>query len=403
MYNTKIQRSSFIDWLDLWRDKDVIKVVTGIRRCGKTTLLELYREKLISQGIPSNRIVSINFEDPDTPVFSTFHEAWLYLKEKLPADGRSYVFLDEVQLVPEFERFVDGIYSKKICDLYVTGSNAKFLSGELATFLTGRYVEIQLHPLSFAEYCTAFPDKHAYELFPSYRRFGGFPMSVAIPQTETAQTDYLSGILNTILYKDVLTRNGIRDQALLKRLLAFIFDNVGCLLSVNRIAGTFRNGGFAVNNKTLDSYLAMLCDAFLVHRAPRYDIRGREILKTNAKYYLADTGLRRLLLGDRNRDIGRVLENIVYLELKRRYTDVYVGVLGNGEVDFVAVRNMIPTYIQVALTVREEETLKRELAPLQAIRDNNPKTLLTFDNDPPANEDGIRVLYVIDFLLDPTL
>ena len=403
MYNTKIQRSSFIDWLDLWRDKDVIKVVTGIRRCGKTTLLELYREKLISQGIPSNRIVSINFEDPDTPVFSTFHEAWLYLKEKLPADGRSYVFLDEVQLVPEFERFVDGIYSKKICDLYVTGSNAKFLSGELATFLTGRYVEIQLHPLSFAEYCTAFPDKHAYELFPSYRRFGGFPMSVAIPQTETAQTDYLSGILNTILYKDVLTRNGIRDQALLKRLLAFIFDNVGCLLSVNRIAGTFRNDGFAVNNKTLDSYLAMLCDAFLVHRAPRYDIRGREILKTNAKYYLADTGLRRLLLGDRNRDIGRVLENIVYLELKRRYTDVYVGVLGNGEVDFVAVRNMIPTYIQVALTVREEETLKRELAPLQAIRDNNPKTLLTFDNDPPANEDGIRVLYVIDFLLDPTL
>ena len=401
MYNTKIARTTFINWLDLWRDKDVIKVVTGVRRCGKTTLLELYREKLLAQGIPPNRIISINFEDPDTPVFATFQEAWLYLKERMTGDGHTYVFLDEVQIVPEFERFVDGIYSKKICDLYITGSNAKFLSGELATFLTGRYVEIQLHPLSFAEYCTAFPDKHAYELFPTYRRFGGFPMSVAIPQTETAQTDYLSGILNTILFKDLFSRNGIRDQQLLKRLLTFIFDNVGSLLSVNRIAGTFRNDGFMVNNKTLDSYLSMLCDTFLIYRASRYDIRGREILKTNAKYYLADTGFRRILLGDKSRDIGHILENIVFLELKRRYAEVYVGVLGRCEVDFVAVKNRVPTYIQVALTVREEETLKRELAPLKAIRDNNPKILLSFDNDPPANENGIKVLSILDFLLDP--
>ena len=400
MYVEKINRPHFINWLDLWRDKDIIKVVTGIRRCGKTTLLDLYREKLIAEGIPATQIIAINFEDPETPAFATFRDAWKYLKSMMVTEERYYVFLDEVQIVPEFERFIDGVFAKKICDLYVTGSNAKFLSGELATFLTGRYVEIQLHPLSFAEYCTVFPDKRPFELLPEYRRFGGFPMSAALPQTATVQTDYLSGILNTILYKDILARNNIRDAELLKRLLKFIFDNIGNLLSVNRISGTFNADGFSVTNKTVDSYLAMLEDSFLVHRVQRYDIKGRETLKTLSKYYLADTGLRRLLVSDNNRDLGHILENIIYLELRRRFSEVYIGVFGNGEVDFVAIKEATPTYVQVALTTLEESTLDRELAPLLAIRDSYPKYLLTLDPLPPADEKGIKCMSVIDFLLD---
>ena len=320
----------------------------------------------------------------------------------MKGEGRHYVFLDEVQLVPDFERLVDGLFAKKDCDIYITGSNSKFLSGELAAFLTGRYVEIQLHPLSFSEY-TSVQSKNLSSdaAFQDYMRFGGFPMTVLLPPSASIQTDYLSGILNTILYKDIAAKHGIRDLNIFQRLTSFIFDNIGNLLSVNKIAGTFKNDGFAINNKTIDSYLDLLCDAFLIHRARRYDIRGRELLKTNAKYYIADTGLRRLLLADKPGDLGRVLENIVYLELKRRYREVFVGTLGVHEIDFVALENAVPHYYQVALTTREETTLVRELAPLQAIRDNHPKILLTLDRDPPANFNGIKKINVIDFLLDP--
>lgn len=400
MYD-KIQRSSFISWIDNWRDKDIIKVVSGIRRCGKTTLLEMYRTTLLNSGVPAENIIAINFELPDIPVFKTFHDAWLFLKKQMKTGKRHYVFLDEVQLVPEFERLVDGLFAQKTCDIYITGSNSRFLSGELATFLTGRYVEIQLHPLSFAEYRTTQSSSISHErIFADYMRFGGFPFAALLPKDAAIQSDYLSGILNTILYKDILARNGIRDENVFRRLVQFIFENVGNLLSVNKIANTFKSDGFAVNNKTLDSYLALLCDSFLVYRAGRYDVRGREILKTNAKYYLADIGFRRLLLPDKTSDTGRILENIIFLELKRRYREVHVGTIDGREVDFVAFENATPNYFQVALTVRDEATLKRELAPLEAIHDNHPKTLLTRDPDPPFNYNGIKQINAIDFLLD---
>ena len=307
-----------------------------------------------------------------------------------------------MQIVPAFERFVDGLFARKDCDIYITGSNSRFLSGELATFLTGRYVEIQLHPLSFAEYMSAQPANLSSDAaFQDYMRFGGFPVTALLPKAIPIHNDYLLGILNTILYKDIAAKQGIRDLNVFQRLTAFIFDNIGNLLSVNRIAGTFKNDGFAINNKTIDSYLDYLCNSFLVYRVGRYDIKGRDILRTNAKYYLADTGLRRLLLADKPSDQGRILENIIYLELKRRYRKVFVGTLGANEIDFVALENAVPHYYQVALTTREESTLLRELAPLKAIRDNHPKTLLTLDRDPPANFDGIRKINAIDFLLDP--
>ena len=396
----KIERPFYIDWLDSWRDKDVIKVVTGIRRSGKTTLLELFREKLLAEGVPGERIVSVNFEDPSVGDFSDYRAAWDFIRRQFPAEGKAYVFLDEVQLVPGFERVVDGLFARKDCDVYITGSNARFLSGDLATFLTGRYVEVRIGPLSFAEYRAAFPGRHQTDAFNDYLRFGGFPFAASLPCGSRSMRDYLSGILDTILYKDIVARKGIRDAAMLKRLACFVFDNIGSNLSVNRIVGTFKADGVSVPHATLDSFLDALCEVFLVLKASRYDIKGRDYLKTNAKYYVADPGLRWVLVGDRGGDLGHLLENIVFLELKRRYGDVYVGTANGREVDFVAFENAAPRYFQVALTVRDEETLKRELTPLKAICDQYPKTLIALDYDPPFDHDGIRQVNAIDFLLD---
>lgn len=397
---TTIKRPYFTHWLDQWKNRDVIKVVTGIRRCGKTTLFELFRAALSAQGVADEQIVSVNFEDPDVGEFSTFREAWTAIRGKMPTARRAYLFLDEVQLVPDFERLVDGLYAKKDADIYITGSNATFLSGELATFLTGRYVEIQMQPLSFAEYRSAFPKQDVRDVFRQYLRFGGFPFAALLPMEPRVQFDYLSGVLNTILYKDIFARKGIRDGALLRRLVRFVFDNVGNLLSVNRIVGMLKAEGLPVQTATLDAYLESLCESFLVYRARRYDIKGRQYLKTNAKYYVADLGLRRVLLGDKGGDFGHVVENVVYLELLRRYRDVAVGALGAGEVDFVVLENGLPRYFQVALSVRDEAVLKRELAPFRSIRDQYPKTLLTLDDDPPLDHGGIRQLNVMDFLLE---
>lgn len=399
MYDSRISRGFFVNWLADWRDKDVIKVVTGIRRCGKTTLFELFRERLVADGVAASQIIAINFEDPDFAAFPDWRSVWEYIKPRIRTRQKTYVFLDEVQNIPEFEKLVDGLYSRKNLDVYITGSNAKFLSGELSTFLTGRYVEIQLQPLHFAEYATLFPDRDPLAVFNDFLRFGGFPFAAQLANDSRTQRDYLSGILDTIIYKDVIARNGFRDAATLKRIVKFLFDNIGNLLSVNKIVGMFKNEGFSVPHATLDTYINALCETFLLWRVDRYDIKGRQYLKTTAKYYVADTGLRRTLLGTKGEDFGRMLENVIFLELRRRFREIYVGMLGNAEVDFIALESGIPSYFQVAYTVRDESTLKRELAPLKAINDNYPKFLLTLDNDPPLDHDGIKRMNAVDFLL----
>ena len=396
---TKIQRPFFVNWLAEWQDKDIVKVITGIRRCGKTTVFELFRQHLLAQGVHSEQIISLNFEDPDLGSFTSYQEVWQLIRGRFAKFDRHYVFLDEIQIVPEFEKIVDGLFAKKDCDIYITGSNAKFLSGELATFLTGRYVEIQMQPLSFAEYRAVFPDQPTADCLNDYMRFGGFPFAVQLEKGSRAMSDYLTGILNTIIYKDIAARKGFRDTSTLERLTQFLFDNIGNMLSVNRVVGTFKADGISVQHATLDAFLTAMCEAFLIHKARRYDIKGRELLKNNAKYYLADTGLRRILLGDRGEDFGHIFENIVYLELRRRYREVYVGVLPSGEVDFVTLENGVPHYFQVALSVRDKATLERELSPLRAIRDQHPKFLITLDNNPPLNYNGIRQLSATDFLL----
>ena len=396
-----INRPYFTDWLSSWRDKDIIKVVTGIRRCGKTTLLKLFRDKLLAEGVDPRQIISINFEDPDVGVFRTFADAWAFVRSKMDDSlDKIYIFLDEVQQVPEFERLVDGLFVKNNTDVYITGSNAKFLSGELATFLTGRYVEIVMQPLSFAEYHSAFPELPKSEAFANYMRIGGFPFVTTLAGNDESRKDYLSAIFDTIIYKDVLARLGLRDGSILKRIVRFIFDNTGNPLSVNRIAGTLKADGTTIANRTIDTYINALCETFLVHHAARYDIKGRNYLKTLGKYYIADQGLRSIVTGERGGDMGHVFENIVFLELKRRYRDVYVGTVDGKEVDFVAFENAAPRYFQVALSVRDETTLKRELAPFKTIRDQYPKTLITLDNDPPLDHNGIRQVNAVDFLLE---
>ena len=361
----------------------------------------MFREKLLAEGVSQNQIISINFEDPDVGIFRTFDDAWKFIRSKMDDSlDKIYIFLDEVQQVPEFERLVDGLFVKSNTDVYVTGSNAKFLSGELATFLTGRYVEISMHPLSFAEYQAAFQQLPKSEAFAQYMRFGGFPFVATLGANEAARIDYLSAIFDTIIYKDALARLGLRDGALLKRIVRFIFDNIGNPLSVNRITGTLKAEGITIAGKTIDAYINALCETLLVYHATRYDIKGRNYLKTLGKYYIADQGLRAIITGQRGGDMGHILENIVFLELKRRYRDVHVGTIDGKEVDFVAFENAAPRYFQVALSVRDESTLKRELAPFKTIRDQYPKTLITLDYDPPFDHNGIRQVNAVDFLLE---
>lgn len=402
----RIKRECFVQWLNKWRGKDIIKVVTGIRRCGKSTLFDIYRATLLAEGVAEDKILAFNFEDPDLGEFASFRDAWDFVVSKMPdRDAKYSIFLDEVQNIPQFERLVDGLFAQKRADIYITGSNAKFLSGELGTFLTGRYVEIEMQTLSFAEWLTSqVGDKAAMpiatnELLLRYVREGGFPFVAAEHLDARARRDYLTGVMNTILYKDVAERKQVRDLAMLNRVVRFLFDNIGNLTSVNRIVGALKNGGTAITNATVDAYIEALIEAFLVYRVPRYDIKGKQYLQTNAKYYLADTGLRYALLGEKAADYGHVLENVVFLELNRRYDAVYVGQLPNGEVDFVAVKDGMPTYWQVALTLRDEAVLARELKPLLAISDQYPKHLLTLDPDPPFDHNGIRQSSVADFLM----
>ena len=398
-----IARPDYLRQLERWKDYDVVKVVTGVRRCGKSTVLEMFRSALAKVGTGPERMVALNFEDPDTPEFATWREAWEYIKARLASGEKTYVFLDEVQRVPEFEKLVDGLHARKDVDVYVTGSNAYWLSGELATYLSGRYVEVKMQPLSFREYCSAVGGTgDCARKYVDYLRFSSFPYAVALDRDAGLVGDYLDGIYNTVLVKDVLRRKQRSDAALVDRIARFLFDNIGNVTSLRNIAGALSARGAKTNATTVEGYVEALCDAFLFRKAQRWDIRGRELLSGGCKYYAADIGLRYRLSGNRAGDSGRVLENVVYLELLRRSGNVLVGRHGEREVDFVTRDGDDIRYWQVAATVRDETTRAREFAPLLAIRDHYPKTLITLDEDLPSSLDGIRQVNAYDFLLGNT-
>ena len=399
-----IPRPQAMDFLLRWQEKSVIKVISGLRRCGKSTLLLLFREKLQQQGVSNEQIQSLNFEDlAYDPLASDDHLLYQRLQERLIPDKMNYIFLDEVQHVQSFEKVVDSLYIQPNVDLYITGSNAYFLSGELATLLSGRYVELRLLPLSFAEYCQSAKaqGKTPAQNYREYVSTSSLPYTLNLDDADSL-TDYLRGTYSTIVLKDIVARLGITDINILESVTSFLLDSIGNLITPRRIADTMTSMRRRIDPRTVEKYLHALTDSLLLYRAQRYDLRGKQLLNSNAKYYAADLGFRRLLASGKRPDSGHVLENVIYLELLRRGYDVRVGQLPDGEIDFIAMKNDKLIYYQVSLSILDEHTRTRELAPLQKRRDNYPKYLLTLDEMlPDENYDGILRRNALDWLLRP--
>ncbi len=395
-----IERNKYLEKLLGFKDKKLIKVITGIRRCGKSTLLKIFQNYLMDQGIEENQIISINFENPDYDDLKDYKSLYKYIDSKLVSSKKNYVFLDEIQNVADYQKTVDGLYIKENVDLYITGSNAYFLSGELATLLSGRYVEVEMLPLSFKEYLSALTDKT--DLPAKYRDYltkSSFPYTLELDDENQIRT-YLDGIYNTVILKDVVARKNISDVSVLDSVVKYMFDNVGNITSVKKISDSLTSAGRKISNHTVENYLSALVDSFILYKSGRYDVKGKQYLQTNEKYYLVDIGLRYFLLGSKKADMGRILENIVYLELLRRGYEVFVGKVGTLEVDFVAIKNGNVEYYQVAQTVQEPETLERELKSLDSIKDHNSKYLLTLDVEPVTSHKGIKQIYALDWLLE---
>ena len=383
------------------RDKAIIKVITGVRRCGKSTLMQLFQKELLQSGVSEKQIISINFEDYDFVELRNAKALYQYVVARLVEGVPNYVFLDEIQHVDNYADVVDALFVKENVDLYITGSNAYLLSSEIATLLSGRYVELQLLPLSFKEYVNATGNTNDLERkYADYITFSSFPYAMAFDREVQMTNDYLRGIYSTIVLKDVMHRHSIGDAMMLENVMAFMADNIGNTLSVKKIADTLTSAGKKVDVKTIEKYLSALCQSFILYPAKRYNIKGRQLLKTMEKYYLVDVALRNTLLGSANADFGRILENVVYLELLRRYPNVYIGKTDAFEIDFVAVNMQEVAYYQVTATVRDEATLERELHPLKMVKDNYPKTILSLDVAPVAYHNGIKIQNVLDWLLE---
>lgn len=394
-----VERIEYLEKLIAFKDKQVIKIITGIRRCGKSTLLEMFQTYLLGTGVDEEQIIAINFEDYDFIDLVEPKNLYAYIKERLLPHKRMYLFFDEIQHVKDFQRVVDSLYIKKDIDIYITGSNAHMLSGELATLLSGRYVEISMLPLSFKEYVSATGEANLMKAYREYTEFSSFPYALELRDDFKILQDYLRGIYSTIVLKDIMQRNKIVEPMMLESMLRFVFDNIGNQLSTKKISDTMTSEGRKIDIRTVERYLTAFMESYVVYEAKRYNIKGKQYLKTLEKYYAVDVGLRTMLLGKRGFDAGRILENIVYLELLRRGYDVYVGKVGDMEVDFVAMNRDGLVYYQVAATVRDENTLRRELKSLQAINDSYPKIILTLDEDPEADYDGIRRMSALDWLV----
>lgn len=392
-----IERIEYLEKIKKWKDKDVIKVVTGIRRCGKSTLFNLYIDFLKSIGIKEDHIISINFESLDYS-FSDYKELYDYVINLIKDKNKYYVFLDEIQNIPDFQRVVDALYIKKNLDVYITGSNAMLLSGELATLLSGRYIEIKMLPLSFKEYKDYFDVVGDEKLYLKYINNSSFPYTLKLESNDEID-EYLESIYNTIIIKDIVSRKKISDVGMLKSVTEFLFSSIGSTMSVKKIADTLTSNGRSISVHTVENYLDSLTESYIFNKVSRYDIKGKQYLESGNKYYATDVTMRYAVLGRKELDVGHILENIVYLELLRRGYKVYIGKTGEKEVDFVAVNKEGTIYYQVAYTTRDEKTLERELSALKSINDHYPKYILTMDIDPEVDYDGIRKMNVIDWLL----
>lgn len=398
-----IERGLFLNRLKQLKDQNLIKVITGIRRCGKSTLLEAFMNELLKEGVATENIIFLNFEERENLHLSNWTTLYDEIIEQVTPNNKYYIFLDEVQLINDFERLVNSLFTKKNIDLYVTGSNAYLLSSELATLLTGRYIAINLQPYSFKEYVSAYSEeKNTDKLFRKYINESCFPEAVTLSKNDgNLVNDYLQSLYDTVIIKDISQRHSLRNVENLHRIVSFLFDSIGSYVSPTNIAAQLNhNSSKKISHNTIIKYLDFLTQSYILYAAPRYDIKGKELLSTNGKYYVVDLGLKNITATNKyEADLGRKLENIVYFELFRRGGKVYVGKHNDREIDFVVQKaNNEREYYQVAYTVNDEKTFNREISAFDRIKDNYPKFLLTLDYD-NTSINGIQKVNVIDWLL----
>jgi len=397
-------RSVWVEKIRKFRGSGLITVITGIRRCGKSSLMLLCIKDLLENGVPQENIVHINFEFMEYDAVRDYRELYKVIKKKMPKRGKYYVFLDELQQVENWEKAVNSLRAETDAEICITGSNAWLLSSEIATLLSGRYVEIHLLPLSFKEFIDfgKFPRRTPKtEIFNQYLRLGGFPNIHALPKDNETVYDFLNGIYNTVIVKDILSRHSVKDVKMFGQLIKFLAQNTGNLVSPSNIANYINSSqrGQTVKSTTISSYLDFLEKAYIVYPSYRYDVKGKELLKTLCKYYIVDTGLRGVVF-DTSGDIGSIIETIVYFELLRRGYKVFTGKQYDREIDFLTVKNDERRYFQVTLSLLDETVRKRELAPFVSLKDNYEKTVLSMDTLKFHNIDGIKHRNIIDWLLD---
>ena len=397
MENNTIYRKQYMDKLISLKDKNIIKVLTGIRRCGKSTILNQFKNYLIENGIKNENIISINFEDNNNNNLLDGEILHKYIMKRSDSNTKNYIFLDEIQNVVGFEKCIDSLLLREYLDIYITGSNSYMLSSELATFLTGRYIQIHVLPLSFQEYLSYYGESDELKKYNDYITYGGFPYLINM-DNNNEKLEYLDSVYNTVLVKDVVSRKKINDILILESLCRFLFDNIGSYISTKKISDTLASYGRKNSVHTIEEYLNALVESYILYKVNRYDIKGKQLLKTQEKYYLSDIGLRTYLLGKSfDKNLGHILENIIFLELKRRGYKIYIGKNDLTEVDFVVETSDELVYIQVALSVRDEGTLERELRPLESINDHFRKYIITLDYDTNIYN-GIKQISAMDFL-----
>lgn len=399
-----IERKEYLKQLLSWKDQSIIKVLTGIRRCGKSTILKLYQEYLLNNGIDPSQIISINFEELEYEDLQDYKKLYQYIKDRLVENKMMYIFLDEIQNVPSYEKVVDSLHVKENIDIYITGSNSYIFSGQLATYLSGRYIEIPVLPLSFKEVYN--PQTNKEEAFQKYIKTGGFPYIHQIQLLNEQIDMYLEGIYNTVIVKDIEERinrknsKSVTDIALLKAISKYLSSVVGSPVSIRSITNYFKSNERTTSPNTISNYVEALCESYLYYPVEVMDVSGKEVLKSNKKYYIVDPGIRNYILPKQFYDLGFTIENIVYLELLRRRYNVNIGRNGRTEVDFIAKRNDVYTYIQVTASLVDENTYNREIRPLKQIKDNYEKIILTLDRYTLGNYEGIKVINIIDWLLE---
>ncbi len=398
-----IERNKYMDKLLAYKDTEFIKVITGIRRCGKSSLLKLFKEKLIKEDKRTS-IIYMNFESFEFDEIVNYKDMYNEIKKNIKKGQKNYILLDEVQRVKEWEKCVNSLQVDFDCDIYITGSNAYLLSSELSTYLSGRYIEIKMLPLSFKEFLDfnkMNENASIEDRFNEYIKYGGMPGAILLSNDNDLYENAIKGIYNTVFMKDVVERNKLVDATLLEKILKFLMSNIGSLISSKKIADYLTSQGTKITHNTVINYLTMLENSYIIYRVPRYDIKGKEILKTLEKYYIVDTGIRNIILGFNNLDLGHIIENIIYFELLRRGYEVTVGKKDSLEVDFIATKSNDKKYYQVALSILDENVKTRELKSLKNINDNYEKTILTLDKlYANTSEDGIKIIYLIDFLME---